>query len=954
MNRHTLLVRHAILVLSFGLAAFSFGKYVDLSGDGWTCEALGVEKAVTVPSVVERYFTDLSGYEAPEKDGSRHESWIVREWLKLHGRSTWRRKFEIPESGMRPGSRITVRFEATRYFADVYVNGRFVHHDEAPDMPYEVDITPFAKKGANELVVKIGNPPGGDYDWRDYMPATAPDGSEIPGGRAMSGITGRVWLGIHDAVRITDVYVQNTPEVTAVNVIVSVTNASDRTAARNFVLAIAPDGADPECLDPKELDFAPGLTVVTRKVADANAKLWDLDHPNLYRATAILDSDGEIVDTFERTFGYRWIASEGIGTNAVLRLNGRRIVIRTAIGWGWYLGTGTVPSREDARREVAAAKALGLNAISFHRHNGQEIVLEEADRQGLLVYAEPGAVQGGLRSEHGMKINTERVGRWVKSFRSHPSLFHWNLINELVFGPKSWTGCPPLSDGIRSHLEGLLGLVHALDPSRNVTLTSAWGDVNSLQQMHMRANDGGLYMSGWRDQHHAEGPLLAWTADEYVSPTNYYHYSTDRGNILYWGEENAFSAPPRLALIVQELDRRGWDGTDGAVFRRWAKKVDGFLDRKGLREVYPTLDSFCVDLGGQALLQQGRRIELMRMGDTADGYAVNGWEAMAVENNSGIVDVMRNPKGDPGILASYNAPLRLAVHSRPVARVGDEITVDVHIINEKGLKGPHRLVVEYGTQRVVRDVRVTGGDVYGELLAEGLRFRVGTGGRNAVCASLDGVEDARGRFFVTAYDTSVPKLPDGWRIVVEEKKNELAPWLESHGIPFSKYDPASKERADVILVTRRPRDREGDAAILANAAADGTRVAIVKHAEEWADLVSEATGIRSRGFFRLGVSWLGGQPFARPDPLLDGFPSRGAVDESYEPLASSPDRLALLVEGEELVMGAWQSENCKMGTMVGRVRCGKGEIILSTLDLAPNLGKPGPDRFMINLVKPHR
>ena len=121
------------------------GSVVDLSGKGWTCEQNGVTKEVSVPADVEEYFADMSAYAAPRIDASQHGSWIVRQWLKCKGESTWRRKFTLESKPA--GKRIVLMFESTRYFADIFVNGKFVHHDEAPDTPYEVDITDAAKSG---------------------------------------------------------------------------------------------------------------------------------------------------------------------------------------------------------------------------------------------------------------------------------------------------------------------------------------------------------------------------------------------------------------------------------------------------------------------------------------------------------------------------------------------------------------------------------------------------------------------------------------------------------------------------------------------------------------------------------------------------------------------------------------------------------------------------------------
>ena len=1066
-------------------AIFQDGDTIDLSGAGWTVERNGETRPAVVPTTTEAVFADLSDYTAPDHDKSRHDSWIVQRWITYKGKSVWRKRFTLPE--VRAGERVFLCFERTRYFADIVVNGKPCHHDEAPDMPYEVDVTGAVKPGENLLEVKIDNPPGGDYDWRDYMTTRIGD-AEIPGGRAFGGVQGKVTLAVRDAVYVGDLWIRNTDEPHKVVVEATVVNATDKPLEREVALAVEPLAG---AVLAEKRAFAPGETVLSKEVSAPAARLWELDSPNLYTATAKVGDE-----SFAREFGFRSFTVEGVGKDAVLKLNGKRIVIRTAIGWGWYIGTGTVPSDEDAKREVATAKALGLNAISFHRHMGQENILREADRQGLLVYAEPGAFQSGKHSDWGMKITTERVTRYVKAFRSHPSLFHWNLMNEL-------TG--DTNDKQRKFFEDSVRLVHRLDPSRTVTLTSAWAQegikTEHLHKMHMRPYDDNLYLAGWYDFHRATGPTLAYGANEYKSPTKYYSYTKNRAEIVYWGEEGAFSAPPRLQLILDEFDRRGpgSDGVDGAIYRAWAKKINGFLDRKDLRGVFPTLDAFCLELSRQSFLHQGRKIELSRMGDVADGYAVNGWESMPVENNSGIVDTMRNPKGDPAIMRKYNAPLKLAVHAQPVVGFDKKheavANVDVHIINEVDVKGPQKLVVEAVMDGKVlstetRDVAVTGGETYGELLARDIKLAVPQAGRGEIRARLEGVEGAVGDFPITVFDLNRPKLPKDKTIAICESDTRLSDWFKKRKFPFVPYN--ENEKADMVLVTRSPSvlpspiggnsirnaagelgkvdvkwlmgkevkhaatapaialefpqgappapgiealsgwsvevsgtylarwtgeyrlfldgpkrkvDRyalywngekrefdpytgslilqlkEGEeipfrfemtqkqaqklfimsqtpepvagfdaATLVRKAKVEGSRVVILGNADQWAKIVAEATGVTYNGSFDIGRHWLGGVLFTKADPLFAGFPVNCSVDEAYEDIAANSSRYALMLEGEQLVMGAWQSENCKLGTMVGRIPQGKGEVIISTLEVVPKLGRLGSDKYLYNIL----
>ena len=60
-------------------------------------------------------------------------------------------------------------------------------------------------------------------------------------------------------------------------------------------------------------------------VSYSAARLWDLDSPQLYKMKAEWTGGSEMAARMI-DFGFRWFAPEGIGTNALFRLNGRRVL----------------------------------------------------------------------------------------------------------------------------------------------------------------------------------------------------------------------------------------------------------------------------------------------------------------------------------------------------------------------------------------------------------------------------------------------------------------------------------------------------------------------------------------------------------------------------------------------------------------------------------------------------
>jgi hypothetical protein len=64
---------------------------------------------------------------------------------------------------------------------------------------------------------------------------------------------------------------------------------------------------------------------------------------------------------------------------------------------------------------------------------------------------------------------------------------------------------------------------------------------------------------------------------------------------------------------------------------------------------------------------------------------MSGWESTAIENHGGIVDNLRNFKGNPDLISTKLAPLLPVVEPRhSVYRIGDTATVDLYFLNETG------------------------------------------------------------------------------------------------------------------------------------------------------------------------------------------------------------------------------------------------------------------------------
>ena len=766
----------------------------NLPTGGW--EQLNAEKAkaVAVPGTVEEYF-------GPGRDP--HDLLVGVSW--------WFRTVHIPEEAA--NRRVLLDFGAVRLRAEVYVDHQLVGYNLVDETPFSIDLTGKVKAGTDvQLAVRVTNP-GGCLDWVDFHQINW-GRYRLPAGHAFSGITDKVDLRVVEPIYISDVYMQNTPDPKKVNAIMTVVNTGDMAgkAALHLQVKAKDDQKQVFAGEQNGLELKPGENTVTIPVTAPDAKLWDLDSPNLYSATVTLLDGERAIDQATQIFGFRWFAPVDIGTNAMYRLNGKRLVLRTSISWGFWPITGLFPTQELATRQIKDAKAYGMNMLNFHRCIGKPIILNTADQLGLLQFEEPGGYVSGGPDPFGQALSREKLLRMVKRDRSHPSLVIYNMINEQYDEFHAKTDETLFSVHRQDQIKA-----HELDPSRMITYTSMVADTDKINfpekdRMNMRPFDSTQYMIGEVDHHRADGPAEGvWMSDYYRNPMDHYGNIKNKEEIIYWGEEGASPSPPRLQLIKKEMASAPNLGWDGETYLEWEQAFEDYLTKQNFRSTFPTVDDLCVALGAPALEQQGRKIEDTRICDLNDGYAINGWESELFENHSGIVDCFRNPKSDPAILAYYNQPLYLPVKCRnQIVQIPGRSIVDFYIINEKNIQGPHTLKIEainplnQSVFKTEKQIIITGGDVYGQLIDEAVEIPIAEAqGNFAIKATLvdgNGRVVAEGRDWIVAVDWKTPAIPG--KGAVMESGSLVRDLLKSgKGMDVPAFD-VSMGHLDWILVAK--------------------------------------------------------------------------------------------------------------------------------------------------------
>ncbi|GAJ08716.1 unnamed protein product, partial [marine sediment metagenome] len=211
------------------------------------------------------------------------------------GTGWYRKKFTIPSE--LNGKRFNINFEGVYMNADIWLNGEYLGNHPYGYTSFWYDISENLIFGEENIVaVKVRNE-GKNSRWYSG-----------------SGIYRHVWLSVTEPLYIAPwgTYI-TTPEVSnplaQVDVKTKVVNDSDKSMEVALVtIIIDQKGEETAKVETKMQIEAASSLEISQNLAVRSPELWSPESPNLYTAvTEIIDSDSQVFDKVETTFGIRTI-----------------------------------------------------------------------------------------------------------------------------------------------------------------------------------------------------------------------------------------------------------------------------------------------------------------------------------------------------------------------------------------------------------------------------------------------------------------------------------------------------------------------------------------------------------------------------------------------------------------------------------------------------------------------
>ena len=350
----------------------------------------------------------------------------------------YRKEFEIQETDK--GKKISIEFDGIFRNSTVWVNGQLIGNHQSGYIPSNYDLTDilrYGNEGKNVILVKVD--------------ATEYEGWWYEG----CGIYRHVWLTKTDRLHVDrfGTYV-TTPSVSSDEASVSIktTLKNEYKVAKNVTLVSKIVDNKGIVLDVKTTSqvIEPfSSTEIAQKGAIQKPLLWSPETPTLYKVLSEVSEKGNVIDTYETTFGVRTIEFNRNG----FFLNGKLYPVKGTCNHQDFAGIGVALPDKINEYKLKLLKVMGSNAYRCSHHPPTPELLDMCDRMGLLVLDENRLLSS---SEEGIKDLETMLYR----DRNHPSIFMWSMENE------EWIQGTVTGTRI---LETMAANTHKIDPTRPLT-----------------------------------------------------------------------------------------------------------------------------------------------------------------------------------------------------------------------------------------------------------------------------------------------------------------------------------------------------------------------------------------------------------------------------------------------------------------------------------------------------
>ena len=360
-------------------------------------------------------------------------------------------KFDLPN--LVPENTIALNFDGINYYANIWLNGKLIASRTTvfgTFRQFKFDISSLAKKKGNVLAIELFRAQPGDFNlgFVDWNPRPLDENM---------GIWRPVYIEIDGKVGMNNTVVQSKVNTTSLNEAWLTVKTELQNNSSEGVSGILIGTFDTVVFSyPIQLSANENknITLTSKEIAALyikKPKLWwcnNLGNPNLHKLSLRFETDINITDSDEITFGIReietYFTDEG---HKGFILNGKKILIK---GAGWTDDIFLRDTKQSLETQIQYVKHMNLNTLRFESIWGtSQNLYDLCDKYGILAMVgwscqwewdeylgKPCDAFGGIQTESDVNLALSSLSDQIYWLRNHPSIFVWFLGSDKLPKPE--------------------------------------------------------------------------------------------------------------------------------------------------------------------------------------------------------------------------------------------------------------------------------------------------------------------------------------------------------------------------------------------------------------------------------------------------------------------------------------------------------------------------------------
>ncbi len=338
---------------------------------------------------------------------------------------SYKRFFSIPESWT--SKDVIIHLGAVKSAFFIWINGKKVGYSQDSKLPSEFNITPFIKKGINEISLEV-------YRWCDGSYLEDQDFWRL------SGIERDIYLFTKEKFTIEDFKIVADLDSSFRNGLINLEVLLSSYDYINFKGSL-----EIEILKNDDLLFHKLSEISSNNKKQIqlnyidtiyNIKPWSAETPSLYQLNIVLKNQHQkTITAVSKKIGFKNVKIE----NSQLLINGKPILIKGVNRHEHDMNNGHVISKLNMKEDIIIMKENNINAVRTSHYPNDPYWYELCDKYGIYVYDEANIESHGMGYDLDKtlgnnilweKAHLERTTRMIERDKNNTCIIAWSLGNE--------------------------------------------------------------------------------------------------------------------------------------------------------------------------------------------------------------------------------------------------------------------------------------------------------------------------------------------------------------------------------------------------------------------------------------------------------------------------------------------------------------------------------------------